>query len=89
MSEPNLFDLGEQGQLRAKPEPALLITVEQLAARLNLSKRTVYRLLSAGAMIEPIRLGGTVRWRVAEVEAWIAAGCPARLTWEAMPADKK
>jgi len=66
-----------------------LITAEELAARLSLSKRTIYRLLSAGAMIKPIRLRGIVRWRVAEVEEWIAAGCPDCRTWQSSFACQK
>lgn len=68
---------------------AILITAEKLAARLSLSKRTIYRLLSAGAMIKPIRLRGIVRWRAAEVEEWIAAGCPDCRTWQSSFAQQK
>ncbi len=60
----------------------ILITADELAAKLALSKRTIYRLLSAGAMIKPIRIRGIVRWRAAEVEEWIAAGCPDCRTWQ-------
>ena len=89
MSEPNLCD-GAGEELRASAtdqEPVLLLTAEQLAVRMNLSRRTIYRLIAAGRMIHPLRLGGIVRWRAAEVEAWIAAGCPERLAWEAILAS--
>ena len=42
------------------------------------STRHVYRLADAGSMPRPIRLGKLVRWRRAELEAWIAAGCPSQ-----------
>ena len=67
----------------------ILITADELAAKLALSKRTIYRLLSAGAMIKPIRLRGIVRWRTAEVEEWIAAGCPDCRTWQSSFARQK
>jgi prophage regulatory protein len=59
-----------------QPDAALL-TAEQLAATLQVSKRTLWRMRSAGQMPRPIRIGGVVRWRRDEVAAWIAAGCPA------------
>ena len=60
----------------------ILITAEELAAKLSISKRTIYRLLSAGAIIKPIRFRGIVRWRTAEIEEWIAAGCPDCRSWQ-------
>ena len=42
------------------------------------SKRHVYRLADAGRMPRPIKLGALVRWRRAELEAWIREGCPSR-----------
>jgi excisionase family DNA binding protein len=57
-------------------EESLLITAEQLAGMMQVSTRTLWRLLSAGKLIKPIRLGGNVRWRLDEVKTWISAGCP-------------
>lgn len=54
-----------------------LISVQEVATILNVSPRTVWRLLSAGRIVEPIRLGAVVRWRADEVHRWIDAGCPA------------
>lgn len=53
-----------------------MITINELATILGMSKRTVWRLLSAGEIPEPVRLGGSTRWPLAQVEAWIADGCP-------------
>jgi len=61
---------------RAVVEGSLLINAAEVAALLSISKRTLWRLVSREALPPPLRLGGTVRWRRAEVEAWIAAGCP-------------
>ncbi len=57
------------------PEP-LLIQAEELARMLGVSTRTLWRLLSAGRLPRPVRFGGNTRWRLAEVKAWIARGCP-------------
>jgi len=54
----------------------LLISVSELATILKISPRSVWRLLSAGRIVEPIRIGGTVRWRFSEVKDWIQQGCP-------------
>jgi excisionase family DNA binding protein len=56
----------------------LLITADQLAKWLQVSKRSLWRLRSAGEIPEPMRLGGAVRWRLTDVEAWMAKGCPRR-----------
>lgn len=54
----------------------LLMTAAQVAELLQVSPRTLWRLLSAGKLPAPLRLGGVVRWRFEEITKWIAAGCP-------------
>jgi predicted DNA-binding transcriptional regulator AlpA len=54
----------------------LLVSVDELAMILKISPRSVWRLLSAGKMVEPVRIGGAVRWRFHEVKNWIDQGCP-------------
>jgi predicted DNA-binding transcriptional regulator AlpA len=56
--------------------PSLLVDADAVARMLNISPRTVWRLLSAGKLIEPVRVGGNTRWRVDELRQWIADGCP-------------
>jgi len=53
-----------------------LISATELADLLQISTRTLWRLRSAGKLVEPIKLGGSTRWRLDEVQKWIAAGCP-------------
>jgi prophage regulatory protein len=53
-----------------------LISASQLADLLSISERTLYRLKSIGQLPSPIVLGGSVRWRLAEIREWIAQGCP-------------
>jgi len=54
----------------------MLISVTEVATMLSISPRTVWRLLSTGKIIRPIRLGGAVRWRYDDVVRWIEDGCP-------------
>lgn len=61
----------------AAPDPGpLLLTAQQVADLLQVSPRTLWRLVSAQKVIGPVRIGGNTRWRREEVQAWIAAGCP-------------
>ncbi len=53
-----------------------LITATELASLLRISTRSLWRMRSAGKIPMPLRLGGAVRWRLDEVQKWIAEGCP-------------
>lgn len=55
--------------------PALL-TVDEVATLLNCAPRTVYRFADGGRIPRPIKLGGLVRWNRAELESFLASGCP-------------
>ena len=73
---------GDQSKAQAtrNPKPAIgreLITAIEFAELLSISERTLYRLRSIGQLPPPIVLGGSVRWRLAEIRDWIAKGCPA------------
>jgi excisionase family DNA binding protein len=61
----------------ATGERALLLTAGNLAQLLNISVRTLWRLRAQHKIPAPIRVGGSVRWRTRDIEAWIAKGCPA------------
>jgi excisionase family DNA binding protein len=56
-------------------ESPLLITAKEFSKLLQVSTRTLWRLLSAGKLPKPVRLGGAVRWRLDEIKTWIASGC--------------
>ena len=62
-------------EIQSSHEP-LLISADQLADKMQISTRTLWRLLSAGKLIQPVRIGGNTRWRLDEVRLWIADGCP-------------
>ncbi len=57
------------------PTPKALLDVCDVARMLGLSSRSVWRLRDRGALPQPVRLSGSVRWRRDELDAWIAGGC--------------
>ena len=62
----------------------LLIDKKIMAQLLNVSSRTLSRLDDLQAIPAPIRLGvagSMIRWRLAEILAWMDAGCPLRRSW--------
>ncbi|MGI6125034.1 MAG: helix-turn-helix transcriptional regulator [Acetivibrionales bacterium] len=61
-----------------------LINAKELAKRLALSKRQVFRLHACGKIPAPVRIGGAVRWVALEIGAWLAAGAPDARAWESM-----
>jgi excisionase family DNA binding protein len=62
--------------LTQPPVAAGLLDVHAVAELLNCSPRHVYRLFTSLRMPAPLKVGALVRWRRADIEAWIAAGCP-------------
>jgi predicted DNA-binding transcriptional regulator AlpA len=80
--------------LRPAAEPAppaagtqvapLLVAARQAAALCGVSVATWHRMNAARRCPAPLRLAAAcVRWRAAELENWILAGCPSREMWEA------
>ncbi len=70
---PGLAQSGAQSKNAAPLSP--LMTVEQLAAMLQVSTRTIWRMRSSGQLPAPVHVGGNIRWRVLDVENWLARGC--------------
>lgn len=55
--------------------PVCLLTVPQVASRLNLGIRTVYRLIDEGKIPPGVKLGRCRRISAATLDAFIANGC--------------
>lgn len=70
--------------MRTARADSLLVTAGEAASSLGVSKAHFYRMHNAGRIPLPVRLGGAVRWRRAELLAWIDAGMPSRQQWLAM-----
>ena len=49
----------------------MLIDIKEVARRLSVSRQTVMRLVEAGQFPRPIHVGRSLRWRLADVQAWI------------------
>ena len=56
--------------------PGELINIDLLAKRLSCSSRHIRRLVDSGRIPRPIKLGALLRWIRADIDHWIAAGCP-------------
>jgi predicted DNA-binding transcriptional regulator AlpA len=54
----------------------ILLTLRQAAGLLGLGERTLWRHSRSGLAPGPVKIGGAVRYRRAELVAWIEAGCP-------------
>jgi predicted DNA-binding transcriptional regulator AlpA len=71
-----------------RTQKPLAIPAKEVARLLGVSVRQVWRLNSMGKLPKPLRLNGSVRWSLKEVEAFVKAGAPDRQTWEALKANR-
>lgn len=55
-----------------------LLKAKEVSQILGVSERQVWRLASSGQMPAPVTVGGSTRWRLSDIEAWIANGCRMR-----------
>jgi predicted DNA-binding transcriptional regulator AlpA len=62
----------------------LLLRATQAAALCSTSVRTWRTWDATGKIPQAIHLGRSTFWRHEELRAWIAAGCPDHMLWEAM-----
>ncbi len=60
------------------PLRPLLVDINRLAVLLGRSVASLERDQAAGRLPAPVRIGGSKKWRLADIQAWVAAGCPAR-----------
>lgn len=50
-----------------------LLTVDDLASQLAISKASIYRMRSSGKSLPAaLRIGSTLRWKQSSVDAWLA-----------------
>ena len=54
-----------------------LIDVKAVAERLGVSTASVWRYRDDGKLPQPVRVGGSVRWRASDIDRWMQDGCPA------------
>lgn len=58
------------------PVPEQLLRVPDIARKLRCSPRQIHRLVAAGRLPKPLRIGGMLRWPPSVIQHWIDAGCP-------------
>jgi excisionase family DNA binding protein len=56
--------------------PPELVTADELARMLSVSRRHIERLSCSGRLPPVIKLGRLTRWHRATVMQWLASGCP-------------
>lgn len=60
----------------------LACSTARMAELLDISPSHLWNLYNENKTPAPVFLGRCLRWPVSVMEAWIAAGCPDRPTWE-------
>lgn len=53
----------------------IVVDLVEAAQMFGVSDRHLRRLWKKGQFPEPVRLGGSVRWIVADLEQWLTNGC--------------
>jgi len=59
-----------------------LLTAKDAAQLCRLSKRSWLRFNASEKVPEPLRIGGSLRWRQSDIELWQSMDCPDRATFE-------
>ena len=71
-------------------QPAPLLDVDAVRSRFKLGKSTLARLVASNRFPQPLKIGGSVRWRAEVLDAWLADGCPRDVrAWEARRQAKR
>jgi len=55
----------------------------------SVGARTWSRLHASGKIPRPVKIGGSVRWRLSDLDLWIAMDCPERQEFEARKGVEK
>lgn len=53
-----------------------LLSVTDLALRLNVSRRTIWRMRDSGELPAAVTIRGCLRWNPETITAWLADGAP-------------
>lgn len=60
----------------------LLVSADEAATLVQVSRSTWMKLKASGGLPKPVRLARRVLWRVDELKAWVNAGCPPHSRWQ-------
>jgi excisionase family DNA binding protein len=64
-----------QNSVQLRDDMPELLTIRELATILKVSQRSIWRLVASGQLVEPLRVGGSIRWRRDDIRDWIIGGC--------------
>lgn len=67
-------------------QAATLVNANELAEMLSISVRHVWRMKASEKLPKTVNVGGCVRWLLADIELFLAMGCPAQKQFETMKA---
>lgn len=59
-----------------------LLNLKEVSELLQISKRTVYRLIAQGKLPNFIKIGGSIRWKSEDINLWVENGCPRREVYD-------
>ena len=76
MSDPKRTRRNRQNRSALRGAAPALLDACGVAVYLSIPRRSVYRLAAAGRIPRPIRLGASLRWIRAQLDEWVAQGCP-------------
>jgi predicted DNA-binding transcriptional regulator AlpA len=65
------------------PLAPLLVDIRGLSRLLARSIASLERDDAAGRLPSAVRIGASKRWRIEDVDEWVALGCPSRVEFEA------
>lgn len=67
---------GQKAHRKSLRSATELLDARAVAELLSCSPRHVVRLADSDRLPRPVHLGALVRWLRADLEKWLAAGCP-------------
>jgi len=70
--------MNKDGSNAASDDDVRMLTVTEVADRLRISVRGVWRQVSTGCMPEPVYIGRLARWPLTTIRDWMKKGCPPR-----------
>ena len=59
----------------AEPLARRLVEIGGVIVLTGRSRRSIANDVALGRMPAPVKIGRSLRWRLADLESWIAAGC--------------
>jgi hypothetical protein len=75
---------GHEGTVRSQGPPSLLLTRTDVARMISVSAVTWDRCTRKKLNPAPVRIRNRPFWRRADIEQWVALGCPCRAEFEVM-----